>query len=250
MYLRFTFLFLCLLILQSCDSSLKDPQEIVDRAIEKAGGERFENLEMEFDLRDRQYKVTRNNGHFSYERIFRDSTYTIHDFLTNDGFSRKINDQPHAVPDSMAVRYNRSVNSVVYFALLPFGLNDAAVNKRLLGEITLEEKPYYKVEVTFDEEGGGEDFEDVFVYWIHQWDLTVDYMSYSFQVNGGGTRFRKAYNVRNVNGIRVADYINYKPKQPNPAVQTHDSLFLKHELEELSRIELKNVRVNLLPGGS
>ena len=250
MHLKFISLLLCLLILQSCGFSLQDPQEIVDRAIEKAGGERFENLQMEFDLRDRQYKVTRNNGRFSYERIFRDSTYTIHDFLTNDGFSRKINGQSHAVPDSMAVRYSRSVNSVVYFALLPFGLNDTAVNKRLLGEIVLAGESYYKVEVTFDEEGGGEDFEDVFVYWIHQQDFTVDYMGYSFQVNGGGTRFRKAYNVRNIDGIKVADYINYKPKQPNSAVQVHDSMFLRQELEELSRIELKNIRVNLLSGGS
>ena len=250
MHPRFTCSLLWLIVLQACDPALKDPQQIVDRAIQKAGGGRFENLEMAFDFRDRHYKATRHAGLFSYERIFRDSAHTIHDFLTNDGFSRKINDRPFQVPDSMAVRYRRSVNSVVYFALLPFGLNDAAVNKRLLGEIVLEGEPYYKVEVTFDEAGGGEDFEDVFVYWIHKENFTVDYMGYSFQVNGGGTRFRKAYNAREVNGIRVADYINYKPQQPTPEVEAHDSLFLRDRLEELSRIELKNVQVNLLSDGS
>ncbi len=87
--------------------------------------------------------------------------------------------------------YSNSVNSVAYFALLPFRLNDAAVNKRYIGTSEIKGEPYFEIEVTFQQKGGGKDHDDVFIYWIHQQHFTMDYLAYSFIVDGGGTRFRK-----------------------------------------------------------
>lgn len=227
----------------ACNSNLTDPQKIIDKAIAAAGGDKYLNSTIEFDFRDRHYIAKRQGGIFSYERITRDSVKTIHDFLTNDGFRREINGTAVDVADSMKTRYSASVNSVVYFALLPYALNDASVQKKFLGTTNIENKEQYVVEITFGQKGGGEDHEDVFIYWINKKNYAIDYMAYSYAENDGtGYRFRKAYNPRKINGLLFLDYINFKPKG-EIKITDFEELFNKGELEELSKIELLNIQV-------
>jgi hypothetical protein len=227
----------------SCNTSLKDPQKIIDKAIEASGGEKYLHSTIEFDFRGRHYVAQREGGKYSYERILIDSVKTTHDFLTNDGFKREINNTLVEVADSMKVKYTSSVNSVVYFALLPYGLNDAAVQKKFMGETSIDSAEYYIIEISFAQEGGGEDHEDVFMYWINKKDFTIGYMAYSYEeTDGVGLRFRKAYNPRNVNGILFLDYVNLKPKDKTEITALED-LYKKGELEELSKIELINIQV-------
>ncbi len=229
--------------LTSCHFFQTDPQKIIDKAIESAGGDKYLHSTIEFDFRDRHYVAQREGGKFSYERIFNEKNKTIHDFVSNDGFKREINDTIADVAETMKVRYTSSINSVIYFALLPYALNDAAVIKEFLGETMIDEKKYNKVKITFQQEGGGEDFEDVFIYWIDKNDFTIGYMAYSYEESDGvGLRFRKAYNPRKVNGILFLDYINYKPKSKVPITELEE-LYLSGELEELSKIELLEIQV-------
>ena len=97
--------------------------------------------------------------------------------------------------------------------------------------------------MTFKQEGGGDDFDDEYIYWIHRNRHTVDYLAYSFEVNGGGTRFREAYNVRTVEGIRFADYVNYESTTSDFALENYDQLFEVGKVKELSRIETENIEV-------
>jgi len=150
----------------SCSND--NPQKIIDKSIAASGGQKYLSSTTEFDFRDRHYIAKRNEGVFSYERITKDSINTTHDFLSNDGFRREINGSQVEVADSMKTRYSASVNSVVYFALLPYGLNDASVEKIFLGETQIENREQYVVEITFGQEGGGEDHDDVFMYWINK----------------------------------------------------------------------------------
>ncbi len=238
--------FLLALALFSCSSPSGDAVSIINQSIESAGGDRYENAMISFDFRDLHYNITRNGGQYLMERTRVDEQDTIHDFLDNDGFSREINSMLVDVPDSMVPRYSNSINSVFYFALLPFGLNDAAVNKEYLGSITLKGQDYHKIKVTFNQEGGGEDFDDVFIYWINKQTWSVDYLAYEYHTDGGGLRFREALNPRVVGGIRFVDYNNYKPKEKGSVpLRTVDEAFLKDQLKLLSKIELENVDVTL-----
>lgn len=242
---NFLVLTICSILIYGCQSDdQKNPQWIVDQAIEKAGGSRFLTTTIEFDFRDRHYIAKRNGGAYSYQRILIDSAnVSYHDFLGNDGFVRKINGETTSLPDSISAAYARSTNSVIYFALLPYGLNDAAVKKEFLGEATINNQPYAKIKITFGEEGGGEDHEDTFLYWIHKQNFTVDYFGYSYNTDGGGIRFREAINPRYVEGILFQDYINYKPKDESVHVSELETLYISGQLDELSRIELKNIAV-------
>lgn len=131
--------------------------------------------------------------------------------------------------------------------MLPYGLDSPAVKKEVLDTVRIKDDSYYEIKVIFEQRGGGKDYEDEYMYWVNTEDFTVDYLAYNYHVNEGGTRFREAYNVREINGVRVVDYKNYKPATQYPALESLDSLFLNGQLELISHIELKMLRLRLVP---
>lgn len=242
-------IFSFLLILISCKQEEKPltAQQVIDKTIENAGGKKYETATINFTFRDIKYSCKRNKGLFEYSRTYTDSIGEVNDVLNNDEFKRFINAQKIDLPDSTATKYANSVNSVHYFVQLPYGLNDPAVKKELLGEAEIIDKKYYEVKVTFAQDGGGTDHEDEYMYWIAKDNFTVDYFAYKFYTGEGGIRFRKAYNPRMVNGIRFVDYENYK-LEPWKSVdlKTVDELFDAGKLELLSKIKTEDISVEIL----
>jgi len=220
-------------------------QLLVDSAIIAHGGALYDSSYVEFVFRNRRYVRERKGGTFTYERIFtnpKDSSQQVRDILTNNNFRREINGERVALHDTLSFAYTNSVNSVIYFALIPYRLNDPAVNKKYLGQTVLKGEPYHQIQITFDEKGGGKDFEDVFIYWIHAKTYHIDYLAYSYEVDGGGIRFREAINPRSVKGIRFQDYINYEVPLKYDLIKA-DSLFSLNKLDTLSEILLENIAV-------
>lgn len=244
-------LYIVLLVGLVCSTSCKqkeaqetDAEFIVNESIKASGGDKIDSSKITFNFRDKQYNAIRDEGSFQLVRHFTDSLNRIKDVLSNSGFKRFINDELIELPDSTASKYSNSVNSVHYFSVLPYGLNDEAVNKSYLGLISLKGKEFHKIKITFEENGGGEDFEDIFVYWIESKSYKVEYLAYSYHVNEGGMRFREAFNERYINGIRFVDYNNYKPKSKDDSLLELDKLFETDKLKLLSKIELKNIKVD------
>ncbi|WP_339611672.1 DUF6503 family protein [uncultured Planktosalinus sp.] len=243
--------FLFIVLLGSCKTEKQklSAQQIIDKTIETAGGDRYNNAEINFTFRNIKYKSIRQNSRFSLQRMLPDTLNTL-DIITNEGFMRIQNEEQVVLHDTTAVKYEESVNSVHYFMHLPFGLNDEAVKKKLLGEVTIKDKQYYKLEVTFKEEGGGVDYQDIFLYWVSKDNFTIDYLAYKFFTNEGGIRFRESFNPRVIKGIRFVDYKNYSPQKSDVDFYKIDDLYKKGKLKELSVIENKNIEVQLLTPGS
>jgi hypothetical protein len=233
--------FSLLLLLQGCGDH--KAQGIVDAGIEAHGGEAYKSFFLEFDFRERHYTAARNGGIFRYTRTFTDSTGRINDVLENSGFTRYRNGEEVELAPGRKAAFKRSVNSVIYFALLPFGLNDDAVNKEWVGETTIDGEPYELIRVTFDASDGGEDHQDVFLYWFHQEKNTMDYLAYAYETDGGGLRFRKAENPRREGGILWQDYVNYKPADETVPLEQLESMFVAGTLEKLSEIRMENIHV-------
>jgi hypothetical protein len=239
------FIFIIFLIATACTTDRSsDPQYIIDRSIGVHGGSSYLQSEITFTFRDIDYLARRENGLFSYERRFTDDEGEIHDVLNNDGFTRKINGEKVSLDEEWSGRYQRSVNAVIYFALLPYPLNDPAVRKRYLGMEMIKDQEYHKIEVTFESDGGGKDYEDIFVYWIHPEHYTMDYLAYEFFTDEGGIRFREALNPREVGGIRFADYNNYRPLSLTDSVYEMGTAFNEGRLEMVSFIALEHIEVN------
>jgi len=219
-------------------------QEIIDKSIAVSGGQLFEKSKVAFDFRKLHYISEMKDGKKSLIRIAKTDTTVIKDVKTGQRLRRYINDSLVVLADSTANKYRNSVNSVHYFSKLPYGLNDPAVRKEYIGEIVLKDKEYYKIKVTFSEEGGGDDFDDTYIYWINKDTFKPEYLGYSFHTDGGGTRFRVAYNERFIGGIRFVDYENLKPKNVKYDIYQADSLYLNDGLQLLSKIELEQITVN------
>jgi hypothetical protein len=239
----FLFVFIAVLFFacqeENGSQSGEDPSaEIISQAIEAHGGKAFEKLDWEFQFRDKFYEIKLDSGTYSYVRAFSEEGDSIRDVLTNEGFERLINGEKVQLPDSLTQAYTNSVNSVAYFALLPYPLADPAVKTKYLGKSSLEGIEYDKIEVKFREDGGGEDFQDVFIYWINPNNHTLDYLAYAYDTNGGGLRFRKAWNPRTVNGAKMQDYTNFKADPEKFTVYQMDSLYSAVALEKVSEIDL------------
>lgn len=237
---------ICTSLFMHCKNEQKDLNSIVSQSIEVSGGAYLENAIIGFEFRGKQYSATRHDGQFSLSRLIVDASDSIYDVLTNHSFDRFINRERITLVDSMATQYSASVNSVHYFSVLPYGLDSKAVNKTYLGQVQIKGNDYHKIKITFNETGGGEDFEDVFIYWIDIKNFKVDYLAYSYSEDHGmGLRFREAYNERIIEGIRFVDYNNYKPKVDDVVLENLDILFEHGQLELLSKIELENILVSL-----
>ncbi|MEO2064438.1 MAG: DUF6503 family protein [Christiangramia sp.] len=244
--MKYLFYLITALFAVSCAHTEEKPtaDDIVNEAIEASGGESYNDATISFRFRDMEYKSVRKGGTYLYERFQKDSADNlITDELSNEGFERKINDSLVQLPDSLKQKYSNSVNSVHYFVQLPYGLNAEAANKELIGKDTIDGKEYYEIKVTFDAEGGGTDHEDEYVYWIDTQHYEVDYLAYNYEVNGGGVRFRKAYNPRTVGGIRFVDYENYKYDDLAVKLSKLDSLFTAGKLQKVSTIQTEAIEV-------
>jgi hypothetical protein len=248
--MKYTFTVLIIvLVFFSCKESNEesDAQEVVNKAIEIAGGENYQRARINFNFRNVSYKSARNNGEFELERLVIDSLGSkTRDLLSNNGLIRFRNDSVVKVADSIINSVSNSVNSVHYFLQLPFGLNDPGVNKKLVGRDTINGKGYYEIKVTFEAGTNGSDHEDEYLYWINEDIFTVDYLAYNFEVNEGGVRFRKAINPRVINGIRFVDYENFKYRDAGVDLKKLDSLYTAGELSLVSKIINEDIEVELI----
>lgn len=245
--MKYSLLLILSLLLLNCETqpNTLSADTMIQKSMEDSGVNKLNSSILSFDFRDIHYVAIRANGSYEFQRIQKDSSNVVRDILNNKGFERFINDSLVVVPDSMATKYASSVNSVHYFAVLPYSLDGKAVNKTYLGDVKIKDKTYYKIKVTFNEDGGGEDFDDVFIYWIHSENSKIDYLAYSFKEDDGiGLRFREAYNERYINGVRFVDYNNFKPKDKTSKLENLDVLFNENQLELLSKIELENISLN------
>lgn len=245
--MKFSFALSVVLMVLSCKDKTNTTisvQEIVDRSIKVSGGERYKSSDISFKFRDMRYASEWKDGERILKRIKKTDSIEVVDVRTNRDFRRFVNDSLVILNDSLSNLYANSVNSVHYFANLPYGLNDAAVNKELLGETTIKDREFYKVKVSFDQKGGGDDYDDIYIYWFDKETFKPTYLAYLFHVNGGGIRFRAAYNERYIGGIRFVDYENFEASVEKTSIYNVDSLYGLGRLNLLSKIELEHINVS------
>ncbi|MGA1545335.1 MAG: DUF6503 family protein [Flavobacteriaceae bacterium] len=220
-------------------------EEIIERSIASHGWNQNEHT-ISFDFRDYSYELTRKKGFYSFQRSTEKEGNHLKDVMTSQHpLQRFQNGEQIKLKDSMAKVYSNSLNSVMYFFQLPKPLKDGAVISELLGSTQILDQFYWVVKVSFTEQGGGDDFQDEYRYWINQKNHEIDYLAYNYLTDGGGTRFRKAKNKRTMSGFLFQDYTNYRPQDKRVSLDSLPSLFEKGLLVEVSEIENKNIQISL-----
>jgi hypothetical protein len=227
---------------------------IVDRAIEHHGGAAYTASQTTmrlcsaggcFDL-----DVVTDGGRFEHTVTGEDGRRVR---ATNDtveawqaGVAKPVEDE---------ARQRRFVSARVYFAFLPYRLNDPGVEKLDLGVVDWEGKPLHKVRVRFGSRptGGDEGSEsgqtsDEYMYWFDPETGQVVYFAYDFAGEPSGLRFRRAVDYRRIGGILFFDHENVGLDGDGLDVGQVDPRFVAERLRPISRVELRDVAVRPLPG--
>lgn len=221
----------------------ENAQEIIQKALHQSGFDKS-SFSVDFDFRDYHYTLIRKPSFYSFSRSTIQKDVDVKDVMTSSKpLQRFIDGKMILLSDSLQRVYSNSLNSVMYFFQLPKPLQDTAAINELVGAVVIHGETYWTLKVTFKEEGGGEDFQDEYRYWINQKNHEIDYLAYNYLTDGGGTRFRRAVNKRKIEGIFFQDYVNYKPFQKFEQLDSLPSLFEQEELQQVSLIENKNIRV-------
>ena len=231
-------------------------QHIVQASINAAALIELDSAALEFTFRDKTYRYQKAGGRFVYERYWRDTTdgRFIRDVLHNDEFVRYIDGERMQLTTKQYDGYSSSVNSVIYFAFLPYALLDPAAQLTYLGTEPIKGATFDKIGVGFEAAGGGKDYEDSFLYWFEPETHRLRYLAY-VEAGNKAPRFREAFNERVEAGITVRDYRNYHTVD-NAAAEIGSlvAAFNGGQLPLLSTIAVKNVRRvpvatdRLLPG--
>ncbi|PKH66837.1 hypothetical protein CXF59_13045 [Flavobacterium sp. ALD4] len=222
------------------EKQLSKADSIVNRAIEAHGGKLYDNADCSFVFRGTKYRFKNDGNSFTYSSEVQKNDFLIKDVLINDTFKRYINNNLQSLNKEDVAKYSEALNSVIYFATLPYKLQDTSVNKKFIEEITIKEKQYDVVGVTFGKDGGGKDFDDEFHYWINKQTRKIDYLAYGYHTNDGGIRFRSAFNTRVIDGLTFQDYINYEAPWGTP-LKDLPKLYEQGKLKELSQILTEDI---------
>ena len=235
--------FLMYIFLLSCSSEYSKEKLIIEKSVQVYGWNQKE-FSIVFDFRDYKYKLTRKPNFFSYQRSILREGVLIKDVMTsNSELKRYLDEIPLKLSDSLTDIYSNSLNSVMYFFQLPRPLNDPAVIVNYNGEKAISNKVYWTLKVKFQEKDGGKDFQDEFRYWIDPKSGYIDYLAYSYLTDGGGTRFRKAKNLRENNGFIFQDYTNFRPVKKFTSLDSLPILYERGKLILVSEIENKIIKV-------
>lgn len=220
--------------------------EIVDRAITFHGGELYRASESELDVCSRSgcfHVRARIDGDlFEYEVSQEKDGQKQRARLTNRSAERFENGkallaEPRAVQDWIMGR--------VYFAFLPYRLNDPSVYKEDLGLETWEGRSLHKVKITFAP-GSSSHAQDEYLYWLDPASGRVEQFAYSYDTSNKGLRFRRGINYRRQGGILFFDHENYGVEGDDLTVDQITPAFVAEKMRLVSTVELRDVAVRPL----
>lgn len=238
-------------LLKSCSSpenqGLTRSERVIEKAVAKHGGADYKQAAIHFKFRGKQYHTKINKGKYRYSRTYKDSSGNkIREVLTNDSVYQLVNGERVPLEQKKKQTLKGTLNAINYFFLLPYHLTDEQVTPTYIDSVTIDGEPYHKIKVTFTNGAKRGAHEDIYLYWFHKKDYTMDYLAYKYFVSGGGMRFRVAYNVRKKGGIIFQDYHNLAPKSQNVDFMRIDSLYKEDALRKVSEINKDSIQVKEL----
>ena len=233
--------------LLACASALGSPPkverlEIVDRAIEFHGGDAFESSTKRFRICSKSgcFAVRSRIDGGRFEHTVEQPERGREVRITNDSVERWQDGEPVEVAGKDEQRWRDWVSQRVYFAFLPYALNDPSVYKQDLGLVDGEHGPLHLVKVSF-EPGTSTSASSEFLYWFEPDSGRMVQYAYSFD---GGVRLRRSFNERRVGGILVADSENWGVDGKGMSIDPlADPAYVERELEHISTVTLEDVEI-------
>lgn len=244
--------FLCLAVLGGPAWAAEAPVErleIVDRAIEFHGGERYRRTMTELEICSRsgcyeiEARITGDEYAFDVSGEIQGQRRRVQ--ATNDHVRVWGTDgEPREATRAEEQRLRDWAMERIYFPFLPYRLNDPSVFKTDLGLERWDGRELRRVKVTFAP-GSSSDATDEYLYWFDPETGRVEQFAYSYEGTPGGLRFRRGFNYRRVGGILFFDQQNLGIEGDGLRVDQIDPDFVA-TMREVSTVELRELLVRNL----
>lgn len=226
--------------------------DIVARAIEHHGGERYRHSEAELELCSGsgcyRIRVRTDGGLYEHEVSgpYRGRNRTVR--ADNDSVSVLRDGEPLVVLAAAKQALRDWATARIYFAFLPYRLEDAGVVQQDLGIELWAGRRLHRVKVSFLP-GTGTDAGDEYLYWFDPDTARLEQFAYSFEGRPGGLRFRRLSNYRRVGGILFFDQSNLGVEGDGLDVDEISPGFVERRMRPVSEIALSEITVRPLEVG-
>ena len=228
-------------------ASAQQGLEIVRRSIELHGGETYERSSVDLDLCSGsgcyELSVSNRDGVYRQRVAGPISTGRREVVATNDTVRHWHDGVEMEVASGEETQRLRDwATARIYFAFLPYKLNDPSAQQRDLGLERWGDRELHKVKITF-RAGTSSDDQDQFLYWFDPQTARLEQFAYSYEGSPGGLRFRRLDNYRRVGGILFFDQENLGVEGDRLSVDLIDPEFVERRMQLVSRVRLEEIRV-------
>lgn len=233
-------LFICLACTQQTEVS---PKEYLRSVSQKMGKDKLTKATVTFGINDMVYESTRNANdyHFSMTRTIDTMTFKAEAY--NGGFEYTEN----GIAKSYGAQ-NRQVEkqllAINHFMEVPaLFLNDNALIINRKAPAKIDAKPYQVIHIKYESLMPTDLISNYYLY-VHEKDLTIDFIGYDFAPAEGRLFFRESFNRRTVNGIVFEDFRTFRTKESGIAMDSLPGLFLRNQLDLKAAFKPENVKVS------
>jgi hypothetical protein len=225
--------------------------EIVARAIEFHGGDLFRASTTSFEVCSKsgcsRVEVTTDGGLYRHdvEAAVKQGRRRV--VATNDDVEAWLDGREIEVSSPAEEQRLRDwAMQRIYFNFLPYRLGDPTVRFVDLGLERWEGRELHKVAVAF-EPGSSTDADDEFLYWFDPISARLELFAYSYEVGGGGLRFRRLFDFRRVGGLLFYDQENWGVDGEGLSIDLVSPEFVAQSMRRVSTIELRDIEVEPIP---
>lgn len=230
---------------------------LVARSIAHHGGDLYEATRIVLDLCSKSgcsaLEVRQDDGLYEYcatarlkagERKVCIANNSVREWMGGVGLATgAVPSSPAALDRDAALR--DWVMQRVYFAFLPYRLEDPSVRLQDQGLEEWDGRQLRRVKVVF-ESGTSTDADDEFLYWFDRSTARLEQFAYSYKRTDGGLRFRRLTNYRRVGGILFFDQENFGVEGPGLSVYLVSPAYVQGSMRHVSTVELKDIHVGPL----
>lgn len=224
------------------DPAIEALPEIVQKSIRYHGWDRLPEADVALTLTSRSGSfdlVARPGDLFDYRVVDETRIGERTHRWRNDRIEVSVDGRPIELEDEEERRRARDfVSARVYFLFLPYPLRDPSVRVEDLGVESWGDRELHQVRVDF-EPGTSTDADEAFRYWFDPESGRLEQFAYTF---GGGMRFRRTIDHREVDGFGFYDQENYGIDQAGAGIDDLDAASAA-ELPLISTVRLVDIEV-------